>query len=72
MVCIFIFHCVTVQAENSLFTVLFAYVVFLLVLWLGICVEVDVAKTIILPPSPLPYPSSLPPYSFFPYPRFSL
>ena len=39
---------------NSLFTVLFAYVFFfLLVLWLGICVEVDVDRITILPP-PLP------------------
>ena len=38
----------------NLFTVLFAYV-FLLVLWLGICVEVDVDRiTILPPPSPLP------------------
>ena len=36
-----------------MFTVLFAYVVFfLLVLWLGICVEVDVDRITILPPLP--------------------
>ena len=34
-----------------MFTVLFAYVVFfLLVFWLGICVEVDVDRINILPP----------------------
>ena len=40
---------------NSLFTVLFAYVVFffLLVLWLGICVEVDVDRIAMLSPPPL-------------------
>ena len=46
--------------SNSLFTVLFAYVVFgffWLVLWLGICVELDVDRITILTP--------LPPY-FFP------
>ena len=40
-----------------MFTVLLAYVVFsffLLVLWLGICVEVDVDRITILPPPPLP------------------
>ena len=31
-----------------MFTVLFAYVFFLLVLWLGICVEVDVDTMTIL------------------------
>ena len=39
-----------------MFTVLFAYVVFLflLVLWLGICVEVDVDRiTILSPPLPI-------------------
>ena len=37
---------------NSLFTVLFAYVFFfLLVLWLGICAEVDVDRITIFPPS---------------------
>ena len=42
-----------------MFTVLLAYVVFfLLVLWLGICVEVDVDRITILPPSP--------PNDFFP------
>ena len=50
--------------SNSLFTVLFAYVVFsLLVLWLGICVEEDVDRLTILPSSPL---------IFCPYPQFSL
>ena len=34
--------------SNSLFTVSFAYVVFLLVLWLGICVEVDEDRITIL------------------------
>ena len=39
--------------SNSLFTVLFAYVAFfLLVLWLRICVEVDVVRITILPPPP--------------------
>ena len=38
--------------SNSLFTVLFAYVFFLLGLWLGICGEVDVDRITILPPSP--------------------
>ena len=52
--------------SNSLFTVLFAYVVFLLVLWLGICVEVGLDRTAILPP-PLP-----PPLRIFPYPQFFL
>ena len=34
---------------------LFAYVVFFwLVLWLGICVEVDVDRITTLPPPPLP------------------
>ena len=43
-----------------MFTVLFAYVVFfLLVLWLGICVEVDVERITFLPP-PLPLIFSLP------------
>ena len=38
-----------------MFTVLFAYVVFFgLVLWLGICVEVDVDRITILPPPPRP------------------
>ena len=45
--------------SNSLFTVLFAYVVlfffFLLVLWLGICVEVDVDRIAILAPPLPPY-----------------
>ena len=43
---------------------LFAYVVFffLLVLWLGICVELVVDRITILPP---PHPH-LPPYFFFP------
>ena len=53
---------------NSLFTVLFAYVVFgffWLVLWLGICVELDVDRITILTPSP-------PPSLFFPYPQFFL
>ena len=48
-----------------MFTVWFAYVVFffLLVLWLGICVEVDVDRiTTLLPP----------PLDFFPYPQFFL
>ena len=43
--------------SNSLFTVLFAYVFpfFLLILWLGICVDVDVDRiTILTPPFPLP------------------
>ena len=48
--------------SNSLFTVLFAYVVFLLVLWLGICVEVGLDRTAILPP----------PLRIFPYPQFFL
>ena len=40
--------------SNSLFTVLFAYVVFFwLVLWFGICVEVDVDRINILPPFPI-------------------
>ena len=40
-----------------MFTVLFAYVAFfLLVLWLGICVEVDVERVTILP-----FPPHLPP-----------
>ena len=40
-----------------MFTVLFAYVVFfLLVLWLGICVEVDVERITFLPPPPPPLP----------------
>ena len=44
-----------------MFTVLFAYVVFfLLVLWLGICVEVDVERITFLPPPPPP-----PPHFFF-------
>ena len=39
--------------SNSLFTMLFAYVVFLLlVLWLGVCVEVEVDTITILPPPP--------------------
>ena len=40
-----------------MFTVLFAYVVFFffwLVLWLGICVEVDVERITFLPPPPTP------------------
>ena len=39
--------------SNSLFTVLVAYVFFLcvLVLWLGICVEMDVDRITILPPA---------------------
>ena len=53
--------------SNSLFTVLFAYVVFLLVLWLGICVEVGLDRTAILPPLPPP-----PPLRIFPYPQFFL
>ena len=40
--------------SNSLFTVLFAYVIFLLVLWLGICVEVDGDRITILPSPSLP------------------
>ena len=49
-----------------MFTVLFAYVVFfLLVLWLGICLEVDVDRITILAFSP-------PPSDFFPYPQFFL
>ena len=46
---------------------LFAYVVFflfLLVLWLGICVEEDVDRITILPSRP----SSLPPYFFLSLP----
>ena len=49
-----------------MFTVLFAYVAFfLLVLWLGICVEVDVERVTILPfppphLPPLPIIFSLP------------
>ena len=44
-----------------MFTVLFAYVIFfLLVLWLGICVKVDVDRITILPPHPLPGLFSLP------------
>ena len=40
--------------SNSLFAVLFAYVVFFwLVLWFGICVEVDVDRITILPPLPI-------------------
>ena len=47
-----------------MFTVLFAYVAFfLLVLWLGICVEVDVERVTILP---FPPPPSTPPDYFFP------
>ena len=43
--------------SNSLFTVFFAYVVFFwLVLWLGICVKVDIDRITILTP--------LPPYFF--------
>ena len=56
--------------SNSLFTVLFAYVVFLLVLWLGICVEVGLDRTAILPPPPPPLPP--PPLRIFPYPQFFL
>ena len=57
------------RLSNSLFTVLFAYVVFFfwLVLWLGICVEVDVDRITILPPSlffSLPF--------FLPFPYLSL
>ena len=39
-----------------MFTVLLAYVCvfFLLVFWLGICVEVDVDRITILPPPPTP------------------
>ena len=38
---------------NFLVTVLFGYVVFFwLVLWLGICVEVDADRITILPPPP--------------------
>ena len=50
-----------------MFTVWFAYVVsfFLLVLWLGICVEVDVDRITTSPPPPA---SS----DFFPYPQFFL
>ena len=41
-----------------MFTVLFAYVVFfLLVLWLGICVKVDVDRITILPPPPDFFPT---------------
>ena len=41
-----------------MFTVLFAYVVFfLLVLWLGICVEVDVERITFLPPPPVFFPT---------------
>ena len=44
--------------SNSLFTVLFAYVVFFwLVLWLGICVEVDVDRINTLPPLPIFFPT---------------
>ena len=52
--------------SNSLFTVLFAYVFpfFLLILWLGICVDVDVDRITILTPPPFPAPC------FFPYPQF--
>ena len=39
---------------------------FFLVLWLGICVEVDVDRITFLPPTP-----SLPSF-FCPYPQFSL
>ena len=35
-------------------TVLLAYVVFSLVLWLGICVEVDVDRITLFPPPPPP------------------
>ena len=45
--------------SNSLFTVLFAYVVFFwLVLWFGICVEVDVDRITILPPFPIFFPTN--------------
>ena len=38
---------------------LFAYVVFFwLVLWLGICVEVDVDRITILPPLPIFFPTN--------------
>ena len=44
-----------------MFTVLFAYVAFfLLVLWLGICVEVDVERVTILPFPPPPHLPPLP------------
>ena len=44
--------------SNSLFTLLFAYVVFFwLVLWFGICVEVDVDRITILPPFPIFFPT---------------
>ena len=48
-----------------MFTVLLAYVVFsffLLVLWLGICVEVDVDRITILPP---PLPNFFPTHNSF-------
>ena len=49
-----------------MFTVLLANVFFFwLVLWLGICVEVDVDSITILPPLP-------PLLIFFPYPQFFL
>ena len=45
--------------SNSLFAVLFAYVVFFwLVLWFGICVEVDVDRITILPPFPIFFPTN--------------
>ena len=45
--------------SNSLFTVLFAYVVFFwLVLWFGICVEVDVDRITILTPFPIFFPTN--------------
>ena len=48
---------------------------FLLVLWLGICVEVDVDRITILPTPPPLVPPSLHIYIYFffrPYPQFSL
>ena len=43
-----------VSKQLPLFTLLFAYDVFFwLFLWLGICVEVDVDRITILPPTPL-------------------
>ena len=39
-----------------------SFFLFLLVLWLGVCIEVDVDRITILPPLPI----------FFPYPQFFL